>query len=151
VEGFAAGAGMCLALGCDIVVADDGARFVASHLKVGVVPDWGATWLLPRLVGQARSRAFLLTGRPLTAPQAAAWGLIAESVGAGQLDEVVDGYCRDLLAMPPLALSLARSGIDRSYDFGLDAFLEWESAAVALALVDPEHRRRVQEFLSKRR
>ena len=67
VEGFAVGAGMFLALGCDIVVAADDARFVASHLNLALPPDWGGLWLLPRLVGLARAKALLLTGRALPA------------------------------------------------------------------------------------
>lgn len=151
VEGVAAGAGMFLALGCDIVVAADDARFLASHLKVGLPPDWGGIWLLPRLVGTGRAKALLLTARSLPASEAKSWGLIAEAVPAADLDAVVAGYCADLAAAPPLALSLARRGLDRSLDTPLDAFLAWEADAVALALSSSEHRRRVQQFLASKR
>jgi 2-(1,2-epoxy-1,2-dihydrophenyl)acetyl-CoA isomerase len=150
VEGVAAGAGMFLALGCDIVVAADDARFVASHLNLALPPDWGGIWLLPRLVGLARAKALLLTGRPLPAARAAEWGLIAESVPAADLDAAVAGYCQALAAAPPLPLGLARLGLDRSLDTPLDAFLEWEADAVALCLPSPEHRERVQAFLQAR-
>jgi len=151
VEGAAAGAGMFLALGCDIVVAADDARFVASHLNVGLPPDWGGIWLLPRLVGLARAKALLLTGRPLPAARAAEWGLIAEAVPAADLDATVAGYCAALAAAPPLPLGLARVGLDRSLDTPLDAFLQWEADAVALCLTAPEHRRRVTAFLDAKR
>jgi 2-(1,2-epoxy-1,2-dihydrophenyl)acetyl-CoA isomerase len=151
VEGAAAGAGMFLALGCDIVVAADTARFVASHLNLALPPDWGGIWLLPRLVGLARAKALLLTGRPLAAPQAADWGLIAEAVPAADLDATVAGYCAALAAAPPLPLGLARLGLDRSLDTPLDAFLRWEADAVALCLTSPEHHQRVSAFLEAKR
>lgn len=151
VEGAAAGAGMFLALGCDIVVAADDARFVASHLNLGLPPDWGGLWLLPRLVGLARAKALLLTGRPIPATQAAEWGLIAEAVPAGNLDATVAGYCEAMTAVPPLPLGLTRLGLDRSLDTTLDDFLAWEARAVARCLITPEHRERVRSFLAERR
>jgi 2-(1,2-epoxy-1,2-dihydrophenyl)acetyl-CoA isomerase len=151
VEGVAAGAGMFLALGCDIVVAADDARFVASHLNLALPPDWGGIWLLPRLVGLARAKALLLSGRPLPAPQAADWGLIAEAVPTHDLDATVAGYCHALAAAPPLPVGLTRLGLDRSLDTPLDAFLAWEAAAVALCLTAPEHHQRVQGFLEAKR
>lgn len=148
IEGLAAGAGMFLALGCDIVIAADDARFMASHLKLGLPPDWGGLWLLPRLVGLARAKAILLTGRPLPASRAVEWGLIAEAVPAADLDATIADYCRALAAAPPLPLGLARLGLDRSLDIPLDAFLQWEADAVARCLPSPEHRERVQAFLA---
>jgi len=149
VEGVAAGAGMFLALGCDIVVAAEGARFIASHLRLGVPPDWGGMWLLPRLVGLARAKTLLLTGRPVDAATAAQWGLIAECVPAARLDEVVEGYCRDLLSCPRRAAGLTRQGIDRSLDVALEPFLSWEAAVAAEAMVSRDHHERVRQFLAR--
>jgi 2-(1,2-epoxy-1,2-dihydrophenyl)acetyl-CoA isomerase len=151
VEGVAAGAGMFLALGCDIVVAADDARLVASHLNLALPPDWGGLWLLPRLVGLARAKALLLTGRPISAVRAADWGLIAEAVPAADLDATVAGYTDALIAAPPRPLGLARLGLDRSLDTPLDPFLQWEADAVARCLTSPEHRVRVHAFLEARR
>ena len=151
VEGAAAGAGMFLALGCDIVVAADDAFFVASHLNLGLPPDWGGLWLLPRLVGLGRAKALLLTGRALPASRAAEWGVIAEAVPAADLDATVAGYCRDLAFVPPLPLGLARLGLDRSLDTPLDDFLDWEADAVARCLPTEEHRQRVAAFLKAKR
>jgi 2-(1,2-epoxy-1,2-dihydrophenyl)acetyl-CoA isomerase len=151
VPGVAAGAGMFLALACDVVVAAEEARFVASHLGIGLPPDWGGLWTVPRLVGQARARALLLTARPIDARRAAEWGLIAECVPAAELDATVASYVKALVAAPPGALAAARDGITRSYDMPLDEFLDWEADAVAEALLDPEHRRRVRAFLERRR
>ena len=149
VEGVAAGAGMFLALGCDLVVAAEGARFIASHLRLGIPPDWGGMWLLPRLVGLARAKTLLLTGRPVDAATAAQWGLIAECVPAARLDVVVEGYCRDLLSFPRRAVGLTRQGIDRSLDVALEPFLSWEAAVAAQAMVSREHHERVRQFLAR--
>lgn len=151
VEGVAAGAGMFLALACDVVVAARDARFVASHLALGLPPDWGGLWTVPRLVGQARARALLLTGRPIAAPKAEAWGLIAECVPAGELDATVASYCEALSGPPPEVMAAARDGLARSFDLPLDAFLEWEAEAVSAAIQTPEHHRRVRAFLERRR
>ena len=151
VEGAAAGAGMFLALACDIVVATDDARFLASHLNLALPPDWGGMWLLPRLAGLARAKALLLTARSLPATRAAEWGLIAEAVPAADLDTTVAGYCDALMAAPPHALGLARLGLDRSLDTPLEEFLDWEADAVASCLTAPEHRQRVGQFLEAKR
>lgn len=151
VEGVAAGAGMFLALGCDIVVAAEDARFVASHLNLAIPPDWGGIWLLPRLVGLARAKTLLLTGRAVTATRAADWGLIAEAVPTAELDTTVAGYCQALAAASPLPLGLARIGLDRSLDTPLDDFLAWEADAVARCLTAPEHRERVRSFIAAKR
>jgi 2-(1,2-epoxy-1,2-dihydrophenyl)acetyl-CoA isomerase len=150
VQGVAAGAGMFLALGCDIVVASENATFIASHLNLGVPPDWGAIWLLPRLVGTARAKAILLSRRPVRAATAATWGMIAECVPQAELDSVVEGYCRDLIAAPAHALGLARVAIDRSLDVSIEDFLLWENAVIAETLISDEHRQRVPAFMAPR-
>lgn len=150
VEGVAAGAGMYLALGCDIVVAAEDATFVPTHLELAVPPDWGAIWLLPRLVGLARSKQHLLTGRPISAPQAAQWGLIAESVPKGSLEPTVLGYCSDIARFPSSAVSTTRRGLDRSFDSSLSSFVDWEALAISGAIQSPEHLQRVRHFLARR-
>jgi 2-(1,2-epoxy-1,2-dihydrophenyl)acetyl-CoA isomerase len=150
VEGVAAGAGMYLALGCDIVVAENGARFVPAHLQLGVPPDWGAIWLLPRLVGLARAKRHLLTGRPISAVQAAEWGLIADAVAAESLDPTVIAYCADIARFAAPVVATTRRGLDRSFDSALSVFLEWEAQAIAAAIQTPEHLQRVREFLARR-
>src|SRR4051812_49481638 len=85
VNGVAAGAGCNIALACDIVLAARSANFIQSFAKIGLVPDSGGTWNLPRLVGPARARALALTGEPLPAEKAEAWGLIWKAVDDGAL------------------------------------------------------------------
>jgi 2-(1,2-epoxy-1,2-dihydrophenyl)acetyl-CoA isomerase len=149
VDGVAAGAGMFLALGCDIVIASDRATFVPSQLRLGLPPDWYGLWLLPRLVGRARAKAILLRAEPVTAGTAAAIGMIAECVAPERLDEVVTEYCERISALPALAVSLVKEGLDRQSDHPVDRFAEWEADAVALALTSDEYEHRVNDFLTK--
>lgn len=151
VRGVAAGAGMFLALGCDIVVADESAQFFAAHMRLGVVPDWGAVWLMPRLVGQAKAKALLLTGGTIGAADAAACGLIAEYTSSETLDERVDWYCRRIASFPARVVELTRMGIDRSLDTSLGEFLAWEATTIGEVMSSDEHARRVAEFLARQR
>src|SRR5687767_7668434 len=90
VNGVAAGAGANIALACDIVVAAKSAKFIQSFAAIGLIPDSGGTWVLPRLVGQARALGLALTGEPLPAEQAEAWGLIWKAVDDDRLDAEVN-------------------------------------------------------------
>src|SRR6478752_3648293 len=91
VNGVAAGAGANIALACDIAVAAKSAKFIQSFSAIGLIPDSGGSWHLPRLVGQARALGLALTGEPLPADKAAEWGLIWKAVDDDQLDAEVDG------------------------------------------------------------
>src|SRR6184192_2991762 len=102
VNGVAAGAGANIALACDIVVAAKSARFIQSFSAIGLIPDSGGTWVLPRLVGQARALGLALTGEPLSAETAADWGLIWRAVEDEALDPEVDAIAAKLAALPPL-------------------------------------------------
>lgn len=147
VEGVAAGAGMYLALSCDIVIAEESAVFYPAHLDIGVVPDWGAIWLLPRLVGMARAKTLALGRKSLDAMTAAQWGLVAECVPRAQLESVTNLYVDRMRSFPEHAVALTRQGLDASLDTDLAAFLEWESEVIATTMSHPEHLRRVQKFL----
>src|SRR5213596_3719595 len=105
VNGVAAGAGANIALACDIVVAAKEAKFIQSFSALGLIPDSGGTWLLPRLAGQARALGLALTGEPLLAQQAADWGLIWKAVEDEALDSEVDAIAAKLAALPPLGLA----------------------------------------------
>src|SRR5690349_23197533 len=90
VNGVAAGAGANIALACDIVIAAKSAKFIQSFANIGLIPDSGGTWTLPRLAGQARAMGLALTGEPLTAERAEAWGMIWKCVDDDQLHAEVD-------------------------------------------------------------
>ena len=101
VNGVAAGAGANVALACDIVIAGKSAKFIQSFSALGLIPDSGGSWHLPRLVGQARALGLALTGEPLPAEKAAEWGLIWKAVDDTALDVEVDAVATKLAALPP--------------------------------------------------
>ncbi|HXN79491.1 MAG TPA: 2-(1,2-epoxy-1,2-dihydrophenyl)acetyl-CoA isomerase PaaG [Steroidobacteraceae bacterium] len=111
VNGVAAGAGANIALACDLVIAARSASFVQAFSKLGLVPDSGGTWFLPRLVGPARALGLALLGEKLSAEQAAAWGLIWRCVEDAELSGVVDGLARQLAAAPTRALARTKQAI----------------------------------------
>ena len=100
VNGVAAGAGANIALACDIVVAARSAKFIQSFASIGLIPDSGGTWVLPRLVGQARALGLALTAEPLPAETAASWGLIWKAVEDEKLDEEVDALAARFAQAP---------------------------------------------------
>lgn len=115
VNGVAAGAGANIALACDIVVAASTAKFIQSFSALGLIPDSGGSWHLPRLVGQARALGLALTGEPLEAQRAADWGLIWKCVGGEWLDSEVDSLAERLAALPPLGLAAIKQIVRTSW------------------------------------
>src|SRR5207342_865070 len=105
VNGVAAGAGANIALACDLVIAARSAKFIQSFSALGLIPDSGGSWHLPRLVGQARALGLALTGEPLPAEKAAEWGLIWKAVEDEALDAEVDAIADKLASLPPLGLA----------------------------------------------
>lgn len=150
VRGAAVGAGMALALGCDLVVAERDAYFMAAQLNLGVIPDWGLIWLLPRLIGIARAKALLLPGHRIGAEDAAAIGMIAACVESDRLEQTIADYRARIAAAPALATGLTRAGLDASLDTSADRFLDWEARAIAQTMSSTDHRDRVAAFLSGR-
>ena len=126
VNGVAAGAGANIALACDIVLAARSASFVQSFAKIGLVPDSGGTWILPRLVGPARARALALTAEPLPAEKAEAWGMIWKAVDDGALIAEAEMLCAQFAAAPTLGLALIKRALDAAWDNDLEAQLELE-------------------------
>ena len=111
VNGVAAGAGANIALACDLVVAARSASFVQAFSKLGLVPDSGGTWFLPRLIGTARAMGLALLGEKLPAEQAASWGLIWRCVEDGELAAVVDELARQLATAPTRGLARTKQAI----------------------------------------
>jgi 2-(1,2-epoxy-1,2-dihydrophenyl)acetyl-CoA isomerase len=132
VRGWAAGLGCQLALAADFTVATTTSRFWQPFAQRGFSPDSGATWLLPRLVGVARSKELLLLGRELSGQEAADWGLIHRAVPDGQLDETVDDLVSRLAAAPTVALGLTKRCIHRALEGSLTEAMEAESNALEL-------------------
>ena len=126
VNGVAAGAGANIALACDLVIAARSASFIQSFSKLGLVPDSGGTWSLPRLVGQARAIGLAFLGEKLTAEQAAAWGLIWRCVEDAELTSVVDQLARQLATAPTRGLARTKEAIYTSGGRTLEQQLDIE-------------------------
>ena len=126
VNGVAAGAGANIALACDLVVAARSASFVQAFAKLGLVPDSGGTWFLPRLVGTARAMGLAFLGEKLSAEQAAQWGLIWRCVDDAEFAPVVDALARQLAAAPTLGLARTKQAIYESWGRSLEQQLDAE-------------------------
>src|SRR5690348_15165570 len=130
VNGVAAGAGANIALACDIVVAAKSAKFIQSFSAIGLIPDSGGTWVLPRLVGQARALGLALTGEPLPAEKAAEWGLIWKAVDDEALDAEVDAIAGKLASLPPLGLAEIKRMLRASWAHTLEEELNHQRDAM---------------------
>ena len=150
VNGVAAGAGMALALACDLRIAADTASFVLAFGRVGLVPDSGTTWFLPRLVGPARAAELALIGDPLPAADAERWGLVNRVVPADALAAEARGVAMRLAAGAPRAIALTKRALNRSLEAGLEAQLEDEAELQGIAGRTADHREGVAAFLDKR-
>lgn len=150
VNGVAAGAGANLALNCDIVLAARSARFIQAFCKLGLVPDSGGTYVLPRLVGAARARALALLGEPLSAEQAEDWGLIWHVVDDDRLIEEATGLARHLASQPTRGLGLIKRALLASALNTLDEQLDLERDLQRAAGRTDDYREGVAAFMEKR-
>src|SRR3954467_11627904 len=150
VNGVAAGAGANIALACDLVVAAKSAKFIQSFSAIGLIPDSGGTWALPRLVGQARALGLALTGEPLPAEQAAQWGLIWKAVEDEALDAEVDAIASKLASLPPLGLAAIKQIMSTSWSRSLDEELDLQRDEMRRLGFTEDYREGVAAFLAKR-
>ncbi len=150
VNGVAAGAGANLALACDIVLAASSARFVQAFGKVGLIPDSGGTWLLPRLVGAARAQALILLAEPVTAATAASWGMIWKAVEDAALMAEAEAVVAKLAALSPQALALSKRALAASSGNSLAQQLALEAQLQGEAGRSEDYREGVEAFLEKR-
>jgi 2-(1,2-epoxy-1,2-dihydrophenyl)acetyl-CoA isomerase len=151
VNGVAAGAGANIALACDLVVAAKSAKFIQSFASIGLIPDSGGTWVLPRLVGQARALGLALTAEPLPAEKAAEWGLIWKAVDDEALDPEVDGLAAKLAASPPLGLARIKKMIRESWEHSLGEELVLQRDAMRELGFSDDYREGVAAFMEKRK
>jgi 2-(1,2-epoxy-1,2-dihydrophenyl)acetyl-CoA isomerase len=150
VNGPAAGAGLSLALACDVRVASAAATFVPAFVKIGLVPDSGGTWLVRRLLGSARAFEWLTSGRRLDASEAHAWGLVTEVVAADRLDERTRELAAEYAAMPTLAVGETKRLLDAAETTSFGDQLELEATAQAAMTQTDDFREGVKAFLEKR-
>jgi 2-(1,2-epoxy-1,2-dihydrophenyl)acetyl-CoA isomerase len=150
VNGVAAGAGANVALACDIVLAARSASFIQSFARIGLVPDAGGSYVLPRLVGMARARALAMLGDRLSAAQAAEWGLIWRVVEDDALMGEATALARHLAEQPTRALALIKQALNASPGNTLDQQLDLERDLQAQAAATEDFREGIAAFLEKR-
>ncbi len=150
VDGVAVGAGMNLALGCDVVVATDRARFSEIFVRRGLTVDFGGSWLLPRVVGLQRAKEMALSGRIVEADEAAQIGLVLEVVAVDDLEDRVTSLAESFLGGAPLAQMFAKQTLNAAFQIGLADALSWEGEAQSVALGTEDASEGVLAFLEKR-
>ncbi|HEX8535349.1 MAG TPA: 2-(1,2-epoxy-1,2-dihydrophenyl)acetyl-CoA isomerase PaaG [Allosphingosinicella sp.] len=150
VNGVAAGAGANIALACDIVIAAKSAKFIQSFASIGLIPDSGGTWALPRLVGQARALGLALTAEPLPAEKAAEWGLIWRAVEDDQLDAEVDALAARFAAAPTRGLAAIKRMIRESWGHSMEEELELQRDKMRELGYSDDYREGVAAFMEKR-
>jgi 2-(1,2-epoxy-1,2-dihydrophenyl)acetyl-CoA isomerase len=150
VHGWAAGAGMSVALAADIVVAGTSTRLRPAYPAIGFSPDGGMSWLLPRLVGAARARHILLTDRVIGAPQALEWGLVAVVVADQEVHAEAERTAQRLAAGPTRALGRIKRLLGEAEHRDFAAHLDAEASAIAASAADAEGREGVAAFTSRR-
>jgi len=150
VNGVAAGAGANIAFACDIVLAAKSATFTQAFAKIGLVPDSGGTWLLPRLAGSARARGLALLAEPLPAEKAESWGLIWKAVDDDKLMAEADRICAQFASGPTFGLAQIKRALDAAETNDLAAQLDLERDLQRAAGRSPDYAEGVKAFMEKR-
>lgn len=150
VNGVAAGAGFALALACDLRVMAQEATFVAAFGRLGLVPDSGLSWFLPRLVGPARAAEIVMTSDPVDAATAERIGLVNRVVPAGSVVAEAQALAARLAAGAPLALSLAKRSLSFALEHDLETTMEFEAQLQGTAGRSADHAEGVRAFAEKR-
>jgi 2-(1,2-epoxy-1,2-dihydrophenyl)acetyl-CoA isomerase len=151
INGTAAGAGLSLALACDLRLAAAGAQLIVVFVRVGLVPDAGSLFFLTRMLGLSKATELALTGEPLNADDAHRLGLVAAVVPADQLIAAAQERGRGLAEGPRQTYALIKRGMERALDLDLEQTLELESQLQALAAKTPDAQEAIRAFLEKRK
>jgi len=150
VNGTAAGAGANIALACDIVLAARSAKFIQSFAKIGLVPDSGGTYFLPRLIGEARAKALAMLAEPINAETAESWGLIWRAVDDDKLRAEAEALTAHLASQPTQGLALTKQALAMAATNTLDAQLDLERDLQQQAGQTPDYAEGVDAFIGKR-
>jgi 2-(1,2-epoxy-1,2-dihydrophenyl)acetyl-CoA isomerase len=150
VNGVAAGAGLNLALGCDLVIASDRARFSEIFVQRGLSIDYGGSWLLPRLIGIHKAKELALLAEVVDAAEAERLGIVNRVVPADELDATVDSVVQRLLRMAPIAVSQTKHLLDQAFTVTFDEAVEAEAAAQVLNLGTEDAKEAMRAFAEKR-
>jgi 2-(1,2-epoxy-1,2-dihydrophenyl)acetyl-CoA isomerase len=151
VNGVAAGAGLSFALACDMRIASDKASFIEVFINVGLIPDSGSTWTLPRLVGLAKAMELCLTGDKVGAEEALRLGLVNRVVPADDLMTETRAVATRLASLPARGIALTKRLLNQSYDNTLEQQLEAEAFAQETAGLTEDHYEGVVAFIEKRK
>ncbi len=150
VNGVAAGAGANIALACDIVLAARSAKFIQAFSRIGLVPDSGGTWTVPNLIGEARAKAIMFTGEPVSAEQAADWGMIWKVVDDDDLMAEAAALTANLAKGPTRSLGLTKGLIQQAGDNTLDRQLDLERDTQREVGQGTDYAEGVRAFMEKR-
>ena len=150
VNGVAAGAGANLALACDIVTATQSAKFIQAFSKIGLIPDSGGTYFLPRLIGLPKATAFMMTGEPVSSEKAEALGMIYAVYEDAEFESNTLELARSIAAMPTKGLGYTKRLLNQSFNNSLEDQLDLEAATQSLSAHADDHKEGVQAFLEKR-
>ena len=151
INGVAAGAGCSLALACDLRIASTDASFIEVFVNVGLIPDSGSTWTLPRLIGLGRAMELCCTGRKVDAEEALAIGMVNQVVPSDELDDAVQRMASRIASLPAKAVSLTKRLLNQSYENDLPEQLSQESYAQETAGRTHDHFEGVVAFIEKRK
>ena len=150
VNGHAAGAGMNIALACDIRIASSNAKFGQTFAKRGLHPDWGGTYFLPRIVGMAKACELIWSGRSIDANEAHQLGIVSEVTPPDELMNAVFELARSFAAGPPIAIRLAKRAMYRGMDTSLEEALEFETFAQNICSATQDAKEGIAAFVEKR-
>ena len=151
VNGVAAGAGANIALCCDIVVASNAASFIQAFSKIGLIPDSGGTYILPRLIGWQKASAIMMLGDKIAAREAEAMGMIYKCFAEDIFNEEVNKLVQSLSILPTRGLAYTKQALNNSFTNDFNAQLESEDALQQLAAKTADYKEGVDAFLSKRK
>jgi 2-(1,2-epoxy-1,2-dihydrophenyl)acetyl-CoA isomerase len=151
VNGAAMGAGFSIMMACDLVVVSEQAKFSLSFVNVGLLPDLGATYFLPRLLGVQKAKELVFTGKVLSAHELADLGLINDLVPHEGLEKSAFDLARQLAEGPPLALGSAKKLMNRSWQFSLEEMVELEAQSQAACMQSEDHMEGIAAFYEKRK
>jgi 2-(1,2-epoxy-1,2-dihydrophenyl)acetyl-CoA isomerase len=151
LNGVAAGAGCSIALACDLIVASEDATLIEVFINIGLVPDSGSSWFLPRLVGTAKAFELASMGTKVKAKDAEAMGLITKAVPADQLDKAVADYITYYAQAPTKAIGLIKKMLNKAANSSLDEMLDYEAYSQEIAGNSDDYKEGVNAFLEKRK
>lgn len=151
VNGVAAGAGANIALACDITIAIESASFIQAFSKIGLIPDSGGTFFLPRIIGMQKATALMMLGDKVSANNAEKMGMIYQVVADDELEEVALGIAKKLAVMPTFGLALTKQALNKSFTNGLTAQLQLEDDLQTKAGLSEDYQEGVNAFLQKRK